>query len=99
MTELVDARSSDPGVVSAQVLRDSADQTVALARLVALKPGVARVTFGAWRLDQNGHRRGSRLEDSIELNISESLGKERAQCGDRCESLKLTCLERVEAHA
>ena len=70
-TELVDARSSDPGVVSAQVVRDSADQTVGLAKLVALKPGVARVTFNAWRLDQNGHRRGSSVEDSIELNITE----------------------------
>jgi hypothetical protein len=70
-TELVDARSSDPGVVSAQVVRDSADEKVGLAKLVALKPGVARVTFNAWRLDQNGHRRGSSVEDAIELNITE----------------------------
>lgn len=68
-TELVDARSSDPGVVSAQVVRDPADQTVGLAKLVALKSGVARVTFEAWRLDQSGHRRGSSVEDAIELNI------------------------------
>lgn len=68
-TELVDARSSDPGVVSAQVVRDAANQTVGLAKLVALKPGVARVRFKAWRLDENGHRRGSSVEDSIELNI------------------------------
>jgi hypothetical protein len=70
-TELAEARSSDPGVVSAQVVRDSADQTVGLAKLVALKSGVARVTFKAWRLDQNGHRRGSSVEDSIDLNITE----------------------------
>ena len=89
-TELVDARSSDSGVVSAQVVRDSADQKVAVARLVALRPGVARVTFKAWRLDQNGRRRGSSVEDSMELNVIDDIGNGRGECGHRGRIQKLS---------
>lgn len=71
VTEIAGVRSGDPSVVSAQILREPEDPGAALVKLVGLKPGSARITFIAWKLDQTRHRRGSGIEDSVELRVIE----------------------------
>lgn len=73
-TEIVQVISSDDSVVMGELVRNPADSKRQLAKLVALQPGVARLTFITSRLDEGRQRIDALIEDSITITISESPG-------------------------
>ena len=76
MATIVEVSSSDPDVIQATVVPYGPDSRLHLAKLVALKPGKARLTFTVSKLDPNMRRIDPLVVDSIELTISEPRGRD-----------------------
>ncbi len=55
-TEIAKVISSDVDVLTAELVPDPADPERRLVKLISLRPGIARLTFQAWKLDGKRQR-------------------------------------------
>jgi len=74
-TELVGVVSSDVNVLTAERVPNPANPERPLVKLVTLKPGIVRLTFQTWRLDEKRQRINASIEDSLALTVIGSADK------------------------
>lgn len=68
-TETVQVVSSDTAVLTAELVPNLADPERPLVKLVTLRPGIVRLTFQTWRLDEKRQRINAVIEDSLALTV------------------------------
>jgi len=68
-TETVGVVSSDVNVLTAERVPNPADPQRPMVKLVTLKPGIVRLTFQTWRLDEKRQRINDSIEDSLAMTV------------------------------
>jgi hypothetical protein len=73
-TETIRVVSSDAHVLTAEIVPNATGPNRQRVKLTTLKPGTARLTFNASKIDKRRQRIGALIEDSFVVSVSGSPG-------------------------